>query len=89
MAEWKREDVIRLIKAGDFSRETDLKRRLIKQICPVKKITYDELGERIGKTAAPEKETRGRSSAEKSHTNDRVRNGVLNNDRPVLPERFM
>ena len=81
---WKNSDIDRLFRAVDFSKMTNLKQRLLDDIMPRRKISLEELGERYASASDRKREIR-RPERSRSAEKGLSKEGVLNNDRPMLP----
>lgn len=79
-----------MIKAADYSEETSLKDNLLKDIQTLKRMSFKDLGEMLGKNEKPASHERdGRGNARNRSLDRSSTNGVLNNDRAMVPDRTL
>ncbi len=85
---WENSDIEKLFSSANFSQFTDLKKRLLNQLMPKRKVSFEELESRYNKTNRASKENHVRDHShqrQKEHSKDRE--GVMNNDKPMTPNR--
>ncbi len=82
--EWSVGKIEKLFEFADFSKETDLKKSLIRKIMPVRELSLDDLKERVDKSTGV---TSHEKKARVKHTPSRELENAdaMNNDRPILP----
>ena len=85
---WKTSDIESLLRASDFSKKSDLKKKLLREIIPRSRISFDELESRYAKPKSrfSEKQLEEfKLTRQKERENEKARDDVLNNDKPILP----
>ena len=88
--EWKNSEIIKLIQNADFSEETNLKADLLKEIQsqPVGHLSFHDLEKQVGRKSALPSNRQPSPVKQRSNIREaQEMNGVLNNDRPMLPGR--
>ena len=82
------EQIENLFKKADFSKETDLKQRLDRQLFSVRKVTLDELmqeegiGQHTADRSVPSRSRSAKRQMEKETTKDSL--GALERDNPMI-----
>ncbi|MCR4744227.1 MAG: hypothetical protein K5894_03250 [Lachnospiraceae bacterium] len=88
---WKIADIEKLFEASDFSKKSDLKKSLLHEIIPRNRVSFEELESRYGKKAQAKHSEKELEEFKRARHNARekenVKDGVMKNDKPILPNR--